>query len=120
MARHPLIARLATLLILMGVLVQSALGLPLSLRMATPPGLSQVAEICGQVHRHSEAPALPAHDHEHCMLCQGGTLPPLLPATLAYAAPILVPAPVFAPIGTPTIPPRTPRAFASRAPPTLV
>jgi hypothetical protein len=108
------LVRLASLAALLGLLVQTALGLPLALRMATDP-----AVICSASHTGGDPPVLP-HDHAHCLLCQNGTVPPLLPGlatlpaptALALAAPPVLAQPASLPPGR-----RTP--FIPRAPPSL-
>ncbi len=108
-------ARLAALAVIAAMLLQGALGLPATLRMQAGPGA-----ICGAVHPASgggDTPAPLAHHHAHCLLCQGGLLPPLIPAAEAAAVPMQ--APLAAPAGNTPLPvPQRPRpAFASRAPP---
>ncbi len=108
--------RLAALAVLLAVLIQAALGLPVTLRMA-----AGTVPICGapQAAHGNGTPAQTPHDHAHCLLCQASAAPPLaanapplpLPASAVWASPQHVATAEFglrpAPIG-----------FSSRAPPT--
>ncbi len=87
--------RVAALAVLLAVLIQAALGLPVTLRMA-----ADTAPICGAPHPgHGDGtPAHTPHDHTHCLLCQASAAPPLapnapplpLPAPAGWASPQLV------------------------------
>jgi len=85
---------------------------------SAPPGLGSICH-AAQHDGGTAPPQLPNHNHEHCLLCQVGTVAFLLPAP-APPPPI----PIAAASPAPSLPADGPRAaprlaYASRAPPTI-
>ena len=103
-------------MVLVGLLVQAAFGLPAALSMA-----ASAAPVCSTVHAAGATggPALPAHDHAHCPLCQAGAGPPL--AASAVPVPLPLPAHWSAPEQgvVHLVLRRATTAYSSRAPPAL-
>ena len=114
--RDFLTVRLAAFAVVAGVLVQAALGLPLTLRMAAFD-----VPVCSAAHppRGSETPAVPAHDHAHCLLCQASTAPPLIPAVARLQPPRVIPAELASAAVSSQLAGRVTTGFSSRAPPSL-
>jgi hypothetical protein len=113
----------AAWLVAVALLLQTCLGLPLTVSMASDPFGSESVELCGQPIRltddRTHPSPLPGHRHQHdqCALCLGG-LGPLLTAAapIDAATPFLaVPSDGFEP-ATMTVK-LPPLAYASRAPP---
>lgn len=103
-------------MVLAGMLMQAAFGLPPAIRMAAFD-----APICGVPHAPGETdrPAPATHDHAHCVLCQAGAGPPLAEAATGVPLPpalhATAPEPAVMPLAL--RPPVT--GYASRAPPAL-
>jgi hypothetical protein len=108
----------AALAVVLGFLVQALVGMPLTLRMI--PGLDGIA-FCGAAHPAGlpgDPAQLPAgHDHDHCLLCQAGPVPPPTAAFALHVPPGEPVRTVFANRPRRPAPQRPRPAFASRAPP---